>query len=560
MNENEIKNKPDSLHSIRNAALVFIIALVVMVIFDQLIYDRQWGVQFLITTVLVLIGLGILVLVNKKKVPWQSLLLLVPILFGAVMTIFRRETSTTVFNVLLTLSSLILLAMTLLNGQWLGYRMREALMGLLLLVQSTLIDPIRLMIARSTAVKELSLQEKDTPLKKVWPYLRGVLIALPLLLAFGALLSSADLIFKDRLAHLFDWLKFEDFGEFIGRTIYVLKLAYLLAGAYIHALTRSAEQKSLSPDKALIAPFLGYTEAVTVLTLINLLFLGFLIVQFRYFFAGQENISLQGFTYSEYARRGFFELLAVTLISLGLHYLLDMFTKRSAHKEKRMFSILEALLLLQVGVILVSAFQRLSLYEAAYGFTTLRTLTHIFMIWLGVLLAAAALMQIFKRFNRLAQVFFLVFFGFTLTLNLVNIDQFIAQRNVEHAIAGNPLDARYLVWNLSDDGIPTLFEYKEAADTSIELKRDLYATLACSYIARTDREQDRDFWASWHASAAQATALFDQNSAELLDYPFIKRTENTIYFEDGKEIDVPVETYSLIVNGEEIWCGDKLLP
>lgn len=560
MTEHNFEIKPDSMRSIKHAGLVLITALAIMIIFDQLIYDRQWGLQFLITTLLVLIGLCVLVLVEKKSVPWQSLLLLVPILFGAVMTIFRREESSTIFNILLVLSSLMLLAMTLLNGQWLRYRMREVLMGILLLIQSVLIDPIRLLISRHATAKEQPQTEKHAGWKKVWPYLRGVLIALPLLLAFGALLSSADLIFKDRLGNLFAWMKFENFSEFIGRSIYVLILAYLLAGAYIHALTRSAEEKTLSPDKELVKPFLGYTEAITVLTLVNLLFLGFLIVQFRYFFAGQANISLQGFTYAEYARRGFFELLAVTLISLGLHYLLDMFTKRSTDKEKRTFSALELLLILQVGVMLVSAFQRLSLYEAAYGFTTLRTLTHIFMIWLGVLLAASALMQLFKRFNRLALVFFLVFFGFTLTLSLVNVDKFIAQRNIEHAIAGNPLDARYLVHNLSDDGIPTLFEYWERADMPDEIKRDLNATLACSYISHNEREEDRDFWASWHASTARANALFDLNSEELSAYPFIKRSENTIYFEDGKEFDVPVETYSVMVDGEEIWCGDKLLP
>ena len=52
---------------------------------------------------------------------------------------------------------------------------------------------------------------------------------------------------------------------------------------------------------------------LTVLLLLDLVYVLFVAIQFKYFFSGTLG---DGYTYAEYARRGFFELLFVTLINL----------------------------------------------------------------------------------------------------------------------------------------------------------------------------------------------------------------------------------------------------
>ncbi len=546
----------------RRPFLFLLIPLVIMIFFDQIMWKRPGlGMQFLVLVVLLLAGLFILVLVQKVSVPWQSFLLLVPILFGAVMTFVRAEGATVFSNIILALWGLALLAMTLLNGQWLGYRVREVLGGLLKIVISAFVEPVKLLKKKAADTEVAStMAEKHAGWRKVSPYLRGLLIALPLLLIFGALLANADAIFKERLGNLLDWIRIENFGDFVFRTIYILIFSTILAGIFAMAVLRSDERKALSPDQPLLKPFLGHVEALVVLVLVNLLFALFIFVQFQYFFAGQANISIEGYTYAEYARRGFFELVAVAIISLVLYYVLHSVTKRSHKAQRIVFSILGLLLLLQVGLMLVSAFQRLSLYEAAYGFTTLRTITHVFMIWLGVLLLAAALMEIFGQFKRLALVLFLVFFGFTLTLSLLNVDKFIAERNVEHAVAGNQLDARYLVWNLSDDGIPTLYERSRSSDTPDKIKSALEKTLVCTQASHLD-EAKPSFWASYHLAKAKAEALYQQNPINLNGYPFVTKEENYItYDENNNEISNKVNIYYVVIDGEEIYCADEPIP
>jgi hypothetical protein len=150
-------------------------------------------------------------------------------------------------------------------------------------------------------------------------------------------------------------------------------------------------------------------------------------------------------------------------------------------------------------------------------------------------------------------VLFLAFLGFTLTLSLLNVDRFIAQRNVEHAIAGNPLDASYLIRQLSDDGIPVLFAFWLAEDTPLDVKDALYATLACKYALR-ENDQASTSWVEWHFADSSAETHFDRHQVILESYPFIQHSETFPYLENGQELQGVFVDYFIEVNGEEVWC------
>ena len=107
--------------------------------------------------------------------------------------------------------------------------------------------------------------------------LRGLLIALPLVILLGGLLASADLIFSSKIEGLFKWIKIEDFGELVFRFIYVVILAYALCGAFIFIVSQTAEKKVKDNESPLVSPFLGKIEALIVLGAVNLLFLAFLV-------------------------------------------------------------------------------------------------------------------------------------------------------------------------------------------------------------------------------------------------------------------------------------------
>ena len=104
---------------------------------------------------------------------------------------------------------------------------------------------------------------------------------------------------------------------------------------------------------------------------------------------------------------------------------------------------------------LVSAFQRLVLYEAAYGFSRLRAYTHVFLIWLGVLLVVVLALEILRRERLFALVTLLASLGFAVSLTLLNVDGFIVRQNVARSAGGSALDVPYLA-SLSSDAVPAL--------------------------------------------------------------------------------------------------------
>ena len=96
----------------------------------------------------------------------------------------------------------------------------------------------------------------------------------------------------------------------------ILFIAYLIAGIFLHAATKGKDEKLFREGKYVLKPFLGITETAVVLGCVTVLFAIFVGIQFQYFFGGEVNIGIEGYTYSQYARRGFNELIWVAFISL----------------------------------------------------------------------------------------------------------------------------------------------------------------------------------------------------------------------------------------------------
>jgi uncharacterized protein DUF4153 len=76
---------------------------------------------------------------------------------------------------------------------------------------------------------------------------------------------------------------------------------------------------------------------------LNLLFLAFVVVQFRYLFGGEGLVEERvGLTYAEYARHGFFELVAVSVLVLVVLLAADALVVRSAGRGGRFARLFSA--------------------------------------------------------------------------------------------------------------------------------------------------------------------------------------------------------------------------
>ena len=320
------------------------------------------------------------------------------------------------------------LASTFLGGRWFKYSLADYVSGFLKIMGSMIARPISFNVEVKREQAESGIPAKRLNL---WPILRGIVIAVPIVAIFAALLASADIIFSNQLnAFLKLFFNLDTFPEYIFRLCYILFIAYILAGVFLHAASQSKDEKLLGEEKPLISQFLGFTETAIVLGSVIVLFTAFVVVQFRYFFGGQSNINLAGFTYAEYARRGFGELVAVAFFSLLMILGLSTITHRENKVQRRCYSGLNAIIVALVIVMLVSAYQRLALYEVAYGFSRLRTYTHVILIWIGLLFAAVVVLEVLHRERAFAFAALIASIGFAVSLSLLNVDAFIARQNI----------------------------------------------------------------------------------------------------------------------------------
>jgi hypothetical protein len=514
---------------IKNLNRIVWIAIFVAWIFDFLFWERTPGISFALF-VIISVGAGIYLSRLEDKLPARnSWWLLVPIILFAGGTFFRKEPFTTLTNYLLVLVLMGVFVHTFRGGRWLNYSISDYIAAFFFLAVSALAKPFQIFTQQKQAAENEG--DQDTPTPSRWarflPVIRGLIIAVPVVAIFAALLSAADPIFGDYLEDFIAIFKLENLPEYIFRGVYILILGYLLTGIYIHALTRSEDQKLIGEEKPWIPTFLGFTEAAIVMGSVDVLFSSFVGIQFRYFFGGQSNIKVNGYTYAEYARRGFGELVLVAVFSLLLFLGLSTISRRETIRQRRAFSGLGIGLVVLVAVILVSAFQRLLLYEDAYGFTRLRIYSHIFIVWLGILLIGVVVLEFLRKQRAFALAALIASVGFVITLNLLNVDGLIVNKNVQRVLYdGNPaaggeleeksereLDAYYLQ-SLSTDATPALIESLSSRRLATADQNELAAILACQIAVMSD-ERDQLSWVSYHWADARAWKLLKDHRDDL---------------------------------------------
>ncbi len=339
---------------------------------------------------------------------------------------------------------------------------------------------------------------------------RGALAALPFLLIFGALFSAADPVFEWYVGDVFDFI-LERLPSHLILTVFLvwIGIGFLYGLAVAHV-----------PD----APGFGSaarrhgTEALVVLALVDALFLLFLLVQVRVLFGGRELVQATlGLSYAEYARQGFFQLVAAASIALPGLLAADWLVPEGSASRSRFRGLAAALLVMMIAV-LVSAALRMRLYVDAYGLTELRAYTSAFMVWLAFVFVWFGCTVLRGRRERFMAGALGAFILGVFVLSAVNPDAVIVRANMARAAdrvqgpAEEPsrpeFDARYAV-SLSDDAVPVMLAGLARIDP----------WQRCVVAERLlDRESENSFdWRTWNLSRRRSGAAIDGAASTLRD-------------------------------------------
>lgn len=314
------------------------------------------------------------------------------------------------------------------------------------------------------------------------PYLRGAGLASVVVLPFAVLFLTGDAAF----AALADGVPLPDVPGLPGRT---LTFGLVLAGAL--GLGLAARRPPVWRELTASRPF-SFAEWLIPLAVLDALFVAFVVVQVAVLFGGHDRVlRTSGLTYAEYARSGFWQLLAAAALTFVVVRGSVLLASTRDRRERLLLRALLATLCLLSLVVLASALHRLHLYEDAYGLTRARLFAEAVILWLGALLVlTVGATSARRRYGWVAVL------GTSLALlafSLSNPDRRVAERNVARWQETGRLDDEYLA-GLSADAVPPLL----ALPPSVRE----YSTARMRY-----RFAGRDPWSSWNRSRAEARRL-----------------------------------------------------
>jgi hypothetical protein len=330
----------------------------------------------------------------------------------------------------------------------------------------------------------------------------GVFLAILPLIIFGALFLSADPVFAGILE---DFVRI-DVASFTSHLALIAVLSWLASGylAGFSSGTRLDGLRSLGWE----LPRFRAGEVAVALGLVDLLFLVFVAVQFRYLFGGAEMVEVTpGLTYAAYAREGFFQLVVAT--ALGLPWLLaaDSLVGEEDGSARWSFRALAWVQLVLLLAIVASAIHRMRAYLDAYGLTEDRFVATAILVWLALLVGWFGLTVLRGHRSPFAVGAVLTGYGLVAFLHLSNPTAVAARSHLDRGTAAvqpgpetrTRLDVRYLV-SLGSDATPIL------VDRIDELKEEARSEVAARLLDRWGPERGWD-WRNWNLADWRARQI-----------------------------------------------------
>jgi Domain of unknown function (DUF4153) len=316
----------------------------------------------------------------------------------------------------------------------------------------------------------------------VAPGVRGVVFGGLLAVPFGVLFWSGDAAFAELLGRF----PLPSLEGLPGRVV-AFAVVLLAALGLALAARRPLRARPRRPRRGL-----GVWEWAIPLAVLDALFLAFVLVQLTVLFGGQDHVlRTAGLTYAEYAREGFWQLLAAGALTLAVVAAAVLVAHVRDRRDALLLRVLLGVLCALAIVVVFSALHRLRLYEDAFGLTRSRLAAEAFALWLGALFGLLIVAGIATRVLRqLPRIVVAGTAAGLIAFTLANPDGLIGSRNVERWQETGRLDVAYLQ-TLSADAAPAL------ADLPAALRDEALAPLA----ARLD---DSEPWSSANLSRNRA--------------------------------------------------------
>ncbi|WP_309227248.1 DUF4153 domain-containing protein [Micromonospora thermarum] len=310
------------------------------------------------------------------------------------------------------------------------------------------------------------------------------------LIVFGTLLASADGAFSVVLGAIVPEVS-------IGTVFRWIFLATVGAFCVVAAVWTLSAPPDLSSVDRPTRRSLGMVEWAPVITALTLLFAGFVAVQFTVLFGGQRHVlRTAGLSYAEYARSGFWQLVAVTLLTLAVLGGVARWARRESRAERIVLRVLLGALSALSVVIVISALSRMYTYQKVYSFTGERLFVMAFELLLGTVFLMILVAGLRWKGGWIPRATVALAVVMLLGLAVLNPEDYAAGRNIARYQATGKIDAWYLR-ALSADATPALAKLP-----------DPVRRCTLSWIA--DDLDEPDPWYAWNLGRVRARQALER--------------------------------------------------
>lgn len=341
-------------------------------------------------------------------------------------------------------------------------------------------------VANIAATVKSLFSNGDSGKKTIAKTLIGILCAIPVLIIVIPLLISSDYAFQGMMDNIFS----NAFANIVKAIFGILLSVFVISYGF------SLKKERVSKMKDVNISGLENAYTISFLSAISVCYLLYLFSQLAYFFSAFRGfLPYDNITYSEYARKGFFEMCVIAVINLVIVFSTLLFSKKQNGKVCHAVKAITTFISAFTMIIIATAISKMVLYINEYGMTVLRLTTSAFMLFLAVVFISVILRIYTTKINIIKTA--LITAGcILLVLGTANVDSICAKYNYESYMKDRletiDVDALY---NLGDEGIPYIVKLASCNREGAAREAQKYLAQAYLYDYFDDMENAENFTA-----------------------------------------------------------------
>ena len=449
-------------------------ALLMAILFEWFLWNRELGLGFLLFVLVYCIGFLTLVVATKQLHQHRALLLLIPIIILSFDVVIYNNTLVHSFTLLAILGLLVLFSILV--------PLKNPGKFSLSLLQIPVVRNIFIFFQQWGKVYDDLFRGKTKEGKKNEMYKKiaiGIIVSIPILFVFVSLFAEADPTFNNTVDSFSEWFSSLNIEEdTVGRMIRIFVLT-LFGTSFLYIFL--SEGHRMLGERVVTAWKIDNVISGTILTLVNTLFLFFLIVQLE---------TLQN---AEFAKSGFFQLTWV--ITLTAFMLIIFYRSVAYHGAGKFLKTLMIVSIVQVGLIASFALYRMNLFQDL-GYSVLRLYVEWFIYFiLTILLLALVSIVLKKTFHFFFYTAAILGIAAFTIVSSVNVDKMVGEENFVRFVGGG---------SHIDYFRPLSVDAMEFLDAAAKGNFEQAETFKSLLEARYTSIQIHDSWQEWNFGIERA--------------------------------------------------------